>query len=99
MILACLAAADLLSHLETWKIAGPLLLFLGFLTLLNAPFDWASLGLTRAIPPQPFQGVATWRPRLWPMKPTLKAAQPALSARHDAKPEHVPFLGATRPLP
>jgi hypothetical protein len=26
-----------------------LLLFLGLLTLLNAPFDWASLGLTRAL--------------------------------------------------
>jgi hypothetical protein len=49
MILACLAAADLLSHLETWGFAGPLLLFLGLLTLLNAPFDWASLGLTRAL--------------------------------------------------
>jgi hypothetical protein len=27
----------------------PLLLFLGLLTLLNAPFDWASLGLTREL--------------------------------------------------
>ncbi len=26
-----------------------MLLFLGLLTLLNAPFDWASLGLTRAL--------------------------------------------------
>jgi len=26
-----------------------LLLFLGLLTLINAPFDWASLGLTRAL--------------------------------------------------
>jgi hypothetical protein len=51
MVLACLAAADLLSHLDlaTWKFVGPLLLFLGLLTLLNAPFDWASLGLTRAL--------------------------------------------------
>jgi hypothetical protein len=39
----------LLSPLGTWGIAGPLLLFLGLLTLLNAPFDWASLGLTRAL--------------------------------------------------
>ena len=49
MILACLVAADLLSHKETWETVGPLLLFLGLLTLLNAPFDWASLGLTRAL--------------------------------------------------
>jgi hypothetical protein len=32
-----------------WRATGPLLLFLGLLTLLNAPFDWASLGLTRAL--------------------------------------------------
>ena len=48
-ILTCLVATDLLSHLETWELAGPLLLFVGLLTLLNAPFDWASLGLTRAL--------------------------------------------------
>jgi hypothetical protein len=49
MILACLAAADLLSNLFGWGIFGPFLLFMGLLTLLNAPFDWASLGLTRAL--------------------------------------------------
>jgi hypothetical protein len=32
-----------------FHVAGPLLLFLGLLTLFNAPFDWASLGLTRAL--------------------------------------------------
>ena len=30
-------------------MAGPLVLFPGLLTLKNAPFDWASLGLTRAL--------------------------------------------------
>ncbi|MGH6812946.1 MAG: esterase/lipase family protein, partial [Methylocella sp.] len=50
MIPACLAAVKVLSHLgTTWPYTGPLLLFLGLLTLLNAPFDWASLGLTRAL--------------------------------------------------
>ena len=50
MVLACLCAADLLSPLEDyWRPGGPILLFLGLLTLLNAPFDWASLGLTRAL--------------------------------------------------
>jgi hypothetical protein len=49
MILICLCAADLLSTLESWVVGGPLLLFLGLLTLINAPFDWASLGLTRAL--------------------------------------------------
>ena len=49
MIFACYAAAIWLPPLEIWPILGPLLLFLGLLTLLNAPFDWASLGLTRAL--------------------------------------------------
>jgi hypothetical protein len=49
MILACLGAARLLSPLTTWEQAGPMFLFLGLLTLINAPFDWASLGLTRAL--------------------------------------------------
>ena len=37
-ILACFAAADLLSAWERWEVADPLLLFLGLLTLLNGPF-------------------------------------------------------------
>ena len=49
MTIACLVSASFLSYLRDWEISGPLLLFLGLLTLLNAPFDWASLGLTRAL--------------------------------------------------
>lgn len=49
MILACFGAAGWLSSVPIWQILGPLLLFLGLLTLLNAPFDWFSLGLTRAL--------------------------------------------------
>ena len=49
MIAAILMAARLLAQRFAWEFAGPLLLFLGLLTLLNAPFDWASLGLTRAL--------------------------------------------------
>jgi hypothetical protein len=49
MILSCLSAANFLSSSETWETGGPLLLFLGLLTLFNAPFDWASLGLSRAL--------------------------------------------------
>lgn len=48
-ILACFGAANSFSPLENWDILGPLLLFLGLLTLINAPFDWASVGLTRAL--------------------------------------------------
>jgi hypothetical protein len=49
MVVVCLAAARWLSPLSIWQMQGPLLLVLGLLTLLNAPFDWASVGLTRAL--------------------------------------------------
>jgi hypothetical protein len=49
MIFACLGAAIWLPPLTIWQILGPLLLILGLLTLLNALFDWFSLGLTRAL--------------------------------------------------
>jgi hypothetical protein len=49
MILACLGAATWLPPLRIWQMLGPLLLFLGLMTLLNAPFDWLSLSLTRAL--------------------------------------------------
>ena len=52
MIAVCFMGARLLSPLYSWEVAGPLLLLLlllPLLTLLNAPFDWASLGRTRAL--------------------------------------------------
>jgi hypothetical protein len=49
MVLICLGAASWLSPLDTWERTGPLLLFLVLLTLLNAPFVWGSLGLTRSL--------------------------------------------------
>jgi hypothetical protein len=49
MASACYGTAMWLAPSQTWQILGPLLLFLGLLTLLNAPFDWGSLGLTRAL--------------------------------------------------
>jgi hypothetical protein len=39
MIVVCYAGAAFLSRLSTWHDFGFLLLFLGLLTLLNAPFD------------------------------------------------------------
>jgi hypothetical protein len=38
-----------LASLESWASAGPLLLVFGVLTLVNAPFDWFAIGLTRAL--------------------------------------------------
>lgn len=34
---------------EGWHLIGPVLLILGLLTLVNAPFDWVTLGLTRGL--------------------------------------------------
>ena len=45
----CLALALGLGASPDWRFAGPLLLFFGLLTLVNAPFDWLSLGLTRGL--------------------------------------------------
>jgi hypothetical protein len=45
----CLVTAGLLSSLPAWEAVGPLLLFMGLLTLVNAPFVWASLGFTRGL--------------------------------------------------
>jgi hypothetical protein len=49
MILICLGAAYFLSRYSSWQVTGPLDLFFGLLTFINAPFNWASLGLTRAL--------------------------------------------------
>ncbi|WP_139020661.1 hypothetical protein [Bradyrhizobium sp. ORS 285] len=49
MIACCIASPALFASKGSSDSSGPLLLFLGLLTLINAPFDWASLGLTRAL--------------------------------------------------
>jgi hypothetical protein len=49
MIVICLRAEGLMERFGTEENAGPILLFLGVFTFVNAPFDWASLGLTRAL--------------------------------------------------
>jgi hypothetical protein len=47
--IACGMAGNRLASDAFWMFFGPLLLLFGPLTLINAPFDWASLGLTRAL--------------------------------------------------
>jgi hypothetical protein len=49
MLCSIFGVAFLLSSGPGWGLAAPILLFLGLLALLNAPFDWVSLGLTRAL--------------------------------------------------
>lgn len=45
----CLASARWLPSFSDWDRTSPPLLFLGLLTLINAPFDWLALGLTRLL--------------------------------------------------
>ncbi len=74
MILTCLAGAAFLSPSEAWNEAGSLLLFLLLLTLLHAPFDWASLGLTRALLRRGLElggcGLISWRSSMPVLQPS-----------------------------
>jgi hypothetical protein len=45
----CFLAAFYLAPLSGWRAYSPLLLFLGVLTLVNAPVDWLAVGFTRAL--------------------------------------------------
>ncbi len=49
MAAVIICSARWLPSLSTWETSGPVLLFLGLLTTLNAPFNWLSVGLTRAL--------------------------------------------------
>jgi hypothetical protein len=49
LILGNIGAAGFLSTWKNWEVFGPVLLFLGLVTLLAAPFNWASVGLARAL--------------------------------------------------
>jgi len=47
--LAAFAGAWFFSPSDTWSSVGAFLLIFGVLTLVNAPFDWFAIGLTRAL--------------------------------------------------
>jgi hypothetical protein len=49
MTFAVFAIAWFAAPLDSWRGAGALLLVFGLLTLVNAPFDWFAIGLTRAL--------------------------------------------------
>jgi hypothetical protein len=72
-IIVCLGTATLLSHFETWVFIGPVLLFLGLLTFINAPFDWLSLGLTRALLRRGLE-LGGWWPYFFALADALAAA-------------------------
>ena len=49
LLILCYMAAAWLGGSTIWVGAAPLLMFVGIFTLINAPFDWLTLGLTRAL--------------------------------------------------
>ena len=49
LLAACFFVARSAANLYAWPIIGPGVLFLIFLTLLNAPFDWVAIGVTRIL--------------------------------------------------
>jgi len=49
LLVGAFASAYFLSTSRGWTILGPLIAVLGLLTVVNAPFDWVALGLTRAL--------------------------------------------------
>jgi hypothetical protein len=65
MYLLCFAGALFLSRLPTWPKFGPV--------LLNAPFDWLSLGLTRALMRRGLEREKWW-PYFYAMVDALLAA-------------------------
>jgi hypothetical protein len=69
----CIYAAKFLSPFESWRPGGALLLFIGLLTFINAPFDWASLGLTRALLRRGLE-LGGWWPYLLALADALAAA-------------------------
>jgi hypothetical protein len=48
-VLAAFSGGWFLSSSDTWPDQGAVLLIFGLLTLVNAPFDWFAIGLTRAL--------------------------------------------------
>jgi hypothetical protein len=73
MLIVSLSAATWLPRFIVWGESGPLLLFLGLLTLINAPFDWASLGVTRALLRRGLE-LGGWWPYLLALADALVAA-------------------------
>lgn len=49
MVMGLAISPALLSHSEGWEATGPFLLFFGVLVFVNAPLDWLTLGVTRAL--------------------------------------------------
>lgn len=49
MLVTVAITTQQLSSTETWDVIGPFLLFFGVLVFINAPLDWLTLGVTRAL--------------------------------------------------
>eukprot|EP01037_Dinobryon_pediforme_P031358 gene31358-35810_t len=60
MLVICLSVPLWASNQHAWTSAGALLLFYGLLTLVNAPFDWLSLGITRGLLRRGLERTGLW---------------------------------------
>ena len=49
IIMGLAISPAIISRSEVWEVTGPLLLFFGVLVFVNAPLDWLTLGVTRAL--------------------------------------------------
>jgi hypothetical protein len=73
MIALCIGLPAVTASVPHWHDADAMFLFFGLLTLINAPFDWASLGLTRALLRRGLE-VGGWWPYLFALIDAALAA-------------------------
>jgi hypothetical protein len=73
MTALCICIPLIIASSPRWLGAGPSLFLVSLLTLINAPFDWASLGLTRALLRRGLELGGWWPYFLAPMDAALSA--------------------------
>ena len=73
LTVVCFIVPAMLGGSNDWRRFGPSILFSGLLTVVNAPFDWFSLGVTRYLLRTGLSG-AQWRPFVYAAVDLLVAA-------------------------
>jgi hypothetical protein len=73
LAMGCFSTPYYLATFESWDRIGPLILFFGLLTLVNAPVDWLAIGFTRALLRRGLSR-AGWWPFLYAMVDVAVAA-------------------------
>ena len=70
----CLVSPSFATAASNWRDLGPLIVFFGLLTCVNAPFDWLSLGLTRFLLRRGLSKRNWWAPILYALIDATSAA-------------------------